>query len=300
MSRGAARLSPGELRQLDADVEAALEDGDESRLRVLGGGEISLVLGWPSADPEFACRRLPLFPTRARFDAYREVLADYVEALRGRGIDVVETELIPIDRDDGTVAGYAAQPVLPAEALAPAVLARADPAAGHPIVEAIVESAFGAIGPRLGIDAQLSNWTWEEGGRLRYLDVTTPMIWAADGSPRLDLDLLVRPLPAIARAPVRRFLAPRILDGYRRRRGVASDLLGNLLKERLDAWIPVFLESVNRGLDDPIDEPEVRSYYRSDARLWGWLLWIRRLDRAWQRRVRRRPYEYLLPPAVAR
>lgn len=299
MSRGAVRLSLGEVRRLDADVEAALEDGDESRLRVLGAGEISLVLGWPAADPAYACRRLPLFPSRARFDSYGEVLADYVEALRGRGIDVVETELIGVEREDGTVAGYAAQPVLAAETLAPAVLARADPAAGHPMVEAIVDAAFGAIGPRLGIDAQLSNWTWEE-GRLRYLDVTTPMIWAADGSPRLDLDLLVRPLPAIARATVRRFLAPRILDGYRRRRGVASDLLGNLLKERLDAWIPAFLGSVNRGLDSPIDEPEVRSYYRSDARLWGWLLWIRRLDRAWQRRVRRRPYEYLLPPDVER
>ncbi len=299
MNRVAGRLSEDELQRLDAEVESALDQADESRLLVLGGGEISLVLGWPPADPAFACKRLPVFPTRDRFDAYRRTLIDYLEALRERGVDVVETELSPIEREDGTVAGYAVQPVLPAETLGPAVLTAREPAAGHPMVDAIVETAFSAIGPRLGIDAQLSNWTWEK-GRLRYLDVTTPMIWAADGSPRLDLDLLVRSLPAIARRPIRRFLAPRILDAYRRRRGVANDLLGNLIKERLDAWIPAFLEPVNRTLDPAISEKAVRSYYRSDARLWEWLLRIRRLDRAWQRHVRRRPYEFLLPPRVAR
>ena len=299
MSDEAARPSTEELWRLDADVEAALGDGDESRLRVLGGGEISLVLGWPPDDPAFACRRLPVFPSRVRFDAYRRVLHDYVEALRSRGVDVLETELVPLERGDGSVAGYATQAAIPARTLAPAVLADVDPAAGHPLVEAVVETAHGAIGTDLGIDAQLANWTWEE-GRLRYLDVTTPMLWAPDGSPRLDLDLIVRPLPAIARAPVKRLLAPRILDGYRNWRGVANDLLGNLIKERLDAWIPVFLDPVNRHLDEPMDEAAVRSYYRSDARLWELLLRIRRLDRAWQRHVRRRPSEYLVPRAVTR
>ena len=293
------RLSEDELRQLDAEVESALDEADESRLLVLGGGEISLVLGWPSSTPEFACKLLPLFPSHARFDAYRQTLLDYLDALRERGVDVVETELSPVEREDGTVAGYVVQQVLPAETLGPAVLSASDPEAGHPLVDTIVETAFVAIGPRLGIDAQLSNWTWED-GRLRYLDVTTPMIWAADGSPRLDLNLLVRPLPAIARWPVRRFLAPSILDGYRHERGVANDLLGNLIKERLEAWIPVFLEPVNRTVDPPITEQAVRDYYRSDARLWEWLLRVRRLDRAWQRRVRRRPYRFLLPHVTAR
>jgi hypothetical protein len=300
MSRVAGGLPEEELRELEAEVEAALADADDSRLVVLGGGEISLVLGWPPADPAFACKRLPVFPTAARFDAYRRTLLDYLDALREGGVDVVDTELGAIERDDGTVVGYAIQPVLPAETLGPVVLRAADPStAGHPMVAAVVETAFAAIGPRLGIDAQLSNWTWDE-GRLRYLDVTTPMIWDAEGAPRLDLDLLVRSLPAVSRAPVRRFLAPRILDAYRRRRGVAYDLLGNLIKERLETWIPNFLGPVNRGLEQPISEGEVRDYYRSDARLWEWLLRIRRLDRAWQRHVRRRPYAFLLPRGVER
>jgi hypothetical protein len=44
----------------------------------------------------------------------------------------------------------------------------------------------------------------------------------------------------------------------------------------------------------------VRRYYRSDARLWGVLLRIRRLDRAWQRHVRRRSYPFLLPQRIER
>ena len=295
----AGLLSEEELRELEMNVESALDQADESRLVVLGGGEISLVLGWPPADPAFACKRLPVFPSPTRFDAYRKTLVDYLDALKENGVDVVETELIPIERGDGTVVGYAVQPVLPAETLGPAVLRAADPAAGHPLVDAIVETAFAAIRPELGIDAQLSNWTWDE-SRLLYLDVTTPMIWAPDGSPRLDLDLLVSSLPAISRVPVKRLLAPRILDAYRHRRGVANDLLGNLIKERLDAWIPAFLKPVNRSLDLPISEQEVRDYYRSDARLWEWLLRIRRLDRAWQRHVRRRTYPLLLPHGVDR
>jgi hypothetical protein len=267
---------------------------------VLGSGEISLVLGWPAAEPAFACKRLPAFTDRGRFEAYRRTLADYVEALRAAGVDVVETDFMPVEHPDGSVVGYAVQPVLPAETLVPRVLAAADPGTGHPLVEAVVARILAVISPQLGIDAQLANWTWEEDGRLRYLDVTTPLLWSADGRPLLDIDLLARPLPAFVRPPLKRFLGPRILDGYRNLRGVMSDLCGNLLKERLDPWVPVFLDQVSGALDPPMSEEEVRRYYRSDARLWEALLRLRRLDRAWYRHVRRRTYPYLLPAKVRR
>ncbi len=302
MSEGGStpRLDEAEVRELDRAVEAALASGEESGLRVLGSGEISLVLGWPAAQPAFACKRLPAFPDRDRFEAYGRTLADYMEALTAAGVDVLETDFTAVEQRDGSVVGYAVQPVLAAETLAPRVLAAADPGAGHPMVEAIVARIRAVVSPRLGIDAQLSNWTWEEGGRLRYLDVTTPMLWSADGESLLDIDLLTRPLPALLRPPIRRFLGPRILDGYRNLRGVMSDLCGNLLKERLDPWVPVFLASVEGALDPAMSVEEVRRYYRSDARLWEVLLRLRRLDRAWYRHVRRRTYPYLLPAKVER
>jgi hypothetical protein len=44
----------------------------------------------------------------------------------------------------------------------------------------------------------------------------------------------------------------------------------------------------------------VRRYYRSDARLWGALLRLRKLDRAWRKGIRRRTYPFLLPRRIER
>jgi hypothetical protein len=266
---------------------------------VLGFGEISLVLAWPQDEPRFACKRLPVFSDRVRFERYRRTLDEYLSSLGAAGVHTVESSLRPVEHEDGTVAGYAVQPMLPPPTLGPNVLAQADPVRGHPLVAEVVSTTAGAVGPRLGLDAQLSNWAWDD-GRLTYLDITTPMLWSADGRPLLDIDLLVRPIPWLLRGAVKRFLAPRILDGYRELRGVFFDLCGNLLKEGLERWLPAFLEQVNRHLEPPMSVAEVHDYYRSDARLWSLLLRVRELDRAWQRRVRRRAYPFLLPRETKR
>lgn len=294
-----AGLSEAELRELDERVEAALSTGDESGLPMLGYGEISMVLGWPPEAPRYACKRLPPFRSRERFEAFRETLEDYLEALRAAGVRVVETEMRAIGHGDGTVAGYVVQPLLPSEELAPAVLGGLDPDTGHPLVEALAATIAAAVSPSVGLDAQLSNWTWN-GSELTYFDVTTPLIWSAEGESRLDLDLLVEAFPALLRWPLRRFVAPGILDTFRDRRKVYLDFAGNLLKERLEGWLPAFLERMNARIDEPLSEEEVRRHYRSDARLWAALLRIRRLDRAWRRRVRHRPYPFLLPGRIER
>jgi hypothetical protein len=294
-----AALSDDELRRLEDLVEAALSSGDERGLPVLGYGEISLVLSWPPGGGRFACKRLPPFRSRERLDAYRATLDDYLKALGAAGVRVVETEMRAVELHDGSVAGYVVQPMLPAEHLATTTLRPADPEAGHPLIEAVASAAAAAVGPRLGLDAQLANWTWD-GDELTYFDVSTPLIWSPEGDSQLDLDLLADAYPAILRWPLRRFVAPGILDTYRDLRKVYLDLAGNLLKERLEGWLPTFLDSFNAHLDEPLTQGEVRRHYRSDARLWAALLRIRRLDRAWRRRVRRRPYPFLLPGPIER
>jgi hypothetical protein len=295
----AAGLPDEALRGLDEDVEAALGAGDESALPILGYGEISLVLGWPPEEPRFACKRLPVFATRSRFNSFGRTLDAYLDALRRAGIRVVETELRSVSRYDGTVAGYVVQPVLPAEDLAPAILRREDPDAGHPLVAAVVGTVAAAVTPTVGLDAQLSNWTWDGSG-LTYVDVSTPLLWSDEGRPLLDLELLSRAIPWALRGALRRLVVPGIVETYRDPRKVYLDLCGNLIKERLGPWLPVFLEQVARRLDTPLTAAEVHRYYRSDARLWAMLLGIRRLDRAWQLRVRRRPYPFLLPGRIER
>jgi Family of unknown function (DUF6206) len=295
----AADLSDGDLRQLEDLVEEALSSGREQALPMLGYGEISLVLGWPSEHPRFACKRLPPFRSRERFDAYRNTLQDYLRSLAAAGVRVVDTKMRGVECADGTVAGYLVQPMLPADEVAPAILRKTDPETGHPLVEAVVSTAAATVSPSVGLDAQLANWTWDGTG-LTYIDVSTPLIWSSNGRPRLDLDLLAQAFPAVLRWPLRRFVAPGILDTYRDLRKVYLDLTGNLLKECLDGWLPVFLEELNPHLAEPLSDEEVHRYYRSDARLWGALLHIRKLDRTWRRTVRRRPYPFLLPGRIER
>lgn len=299
MIREKPALADSDLCRLDELVDEALASGREEDLPVLGHGEISLVLAWPIEHAQFACKRLPPFISRERFAAYRDALGDYLGALDAAGVRVVETTMRSVQRGDGTVAGYVVQPVLPQEQLAPDILRRSDPDAGHPLVEAVVATAAETVSPTVGLDSQLANWTWNGDG-LTYIDVSTPMIWSPDGRARLDMDLLAQAYPAILRWPLRRFVAPGILDTYRDLRKVYLDLAGNLLKERLEPWLPLFLDRLNRRIEQPLDEKEVHRYYRSDARLWSALLRIRKLDRAWRRRVRRRPYPFLLPGKIER
>ncbi len=257
------------------------------------------MLAWPPERPEFACKRLPVFPSQQRFDAYGRVLDDYLRALAGAGVGVVATELRGAALPGGKVAGYVVQPILAAEGLAPQVLAGADPAVGHPLVGAVVDLAAETVGPRLGLDAQLANWVWDGSG-LTYIDVSTPLIWDAQGRALLDLELIAQSFPWVLRGALTRFVAPGILDTYRDLRKVYLDLCGNLLKERLDGWLPPFVDGANTHLEDPLTVDEVQRYYRSDSRLWEALLRIRRLDRAWQQRVRRRTYPFLLPDDTER
>jgi hypothetical protein len=102
------------------------------------------------------------------------------------------------------------------------------------------------------------------------------------------------------RGAVRRFVLPDILDRYHRPRTVVLDLAANLYKERLDRWIPTVLDAAGDRVDPPITADEVRRDYRSDARTWSLLQALRRADRTWQRRVRRRTYPVLLPSRIDR
>jgi hypothetical protein len=160
-----------DIAALEDVVTGALATGDESRLHVLGYGEISSVLAWPGADGPCACKRLPAFDDDDHFDAYRALFDEYVAALRATGVVVHESHLQTVARPDGRVVAYCVQPVLPGDALAPHLLAGADVATVERIVGTIVEQIAATIRPTLGIDAQLSNWA-AVGDELVYLDVT--------------------------------------------------------------------------------------------------------------------------------
>ena len=225
-----------DLSALDTSVEAALTSRDETALHVLGYGEISTVLAWPSPEGPFACKRLPTFDDPARFDAYRRVFDASIATLAGRGLTVHPTSLEALPRPDGTVASYCVQRVLPRATLAPERLRVVNEPEGRMLLARIADAIGTVVDERVGLDAQLSNWA-EADGDLVYLDVTTPLLRDDAGADLLDTELFLSSIPAALRPIVRRFVLPSILDTYFEIRPIALDLVGNLHKEHLDEWI---------------------------------------------------------------
>ena len=289
-----------DVAPLDRAVDAALASRDHSGLHVIGYGEITSVLAWPDADGPWACKRLPIFDTIERLDAYRARFDEYVATLRGRGVRVQESRLEVVAKEHGFTA-YIVQPAIEPDDLGPAVLRDAGDREGRALLMAVMDHISAVASPTVGLDAQLSNWACPH-GELTYFDISTPMLRDASGRDLLDTELFLSSLPALLRPVVRRFLLSSILDQFFTSRATALDLAANLYKERLSAWVPVTIEIANErlGLDPPLTVDETRRYYRRDMRVWGALQTVRRLDREWQQRIRRRPYPWLLPGRINR
>ncbi len=292
-------LAPEELAAVDTAIERALATGDETGLEILGYGEISTVVAWPAAGGARAAKRLPIFPDRAAFEAYAACVERYLAGLASAGIETLPTAVQALVRPGGTVAGYCIQMVHPPENLLHRALGRLEIPGALDVLHGLFDRILAAVTPRLGLDGQVSNWILGD-GRLLYLDVSTPLMRDGRGREALDVGLFLASLPWALRGLVRRFMLGKILDKYYEPRGVILDLLGNLHKERLAHLVEPALEVVNPRLAEPITTGEVLAYYREDARMWELLQRLRRLDRAWQRRVRRRTYPFLLPGRIER
>jgi hypothetical protein len=283
-----------DIEQVDRAVEQAIHAGEAGPLRVLGYGEISLVIGWPADRPELAVKRLPPFRDRGRLDRYADLLERYLAALRGRGVQVLPTELRTATEGRAGPRAYLVQPLVPRERQLNELLREAPQERGAALLDVLAEQVTLVVDDELGLDAQPSNWAVED-GRLVCFDVSTPLMRGQGGRDELDL----APFLSIYPWALRTVLAPvgrSIMAQYHDLRSVLVDVASNLVKERLDRWLPAFLEAAGKRIAPPIDEREVRRYFARDKMLWLAMQRLRRADRAWQSRVRRRDYPFLLPP----
>jgi hypothetical protein len=283
-----------DVERLDATVENAIRAGAPRGLRVLGYGELTLVIGWPTEQPVVAVKRLPPFTDADRLGAYAGLMERYIEILRGRGISVVATEIRSHPGPRGTVRAYIVQPLVPRERHLSAILASAEAPRARELLELVVENVHRCTDEAVGLDAQASNW-WVEDGGLGYFDVSTPMLRDRGGGEQLDVKLFLSVYPWITR-PLLALIAPGVMAQYHDPRIVLLDFASNLHKEGLDRWVPALLEAANRRLERPLAAADVRRYFRQDKLLWALMQRLRLADRGWQRHVRRRPYPLLLPP----
>ena len=291
-------MTPEALMGLEEAFQASLALGHAQGIEVLGYGEISTVVALKGEGVGRACKRLPPFRDRARFERYKDHVEVYIERLRVAGVEVVATEILAVPIEGG-LAAWCVQPILAPAGLGERHLAGLDEPEAHDCLARIIDRALGVVSETLGLDAQVSNW-WLEGEALVYLDVTTPLMRDEAGHNLIDLDLFMSMVPRPLRAMVRRFLIEDIIEAYHTPRRVVLDLLANLHKERLSHLIPGALARLGGRLQPVLTEREVSSYYRSDARTWAMLQGLRRADRWWQRKVRGRVYPFLLPGPIDR
>jgi hypothetical protein len=287
-------IGAGELESLHDSVEAACRTGRQGELPVLGYGEISLVVAWPPQSPRWAVKRLPVFPDRTAVDSYTRILDRYVEALRARGVDVLETSVETVDSSGGSVAAYLVQPVLPEQSLAHRRLADAEPTSEHPVLTHVVDRIAAVVDDRVGFDGQFANWA-QWGDRLVYFDLTTPMLRDVRRQWELDGRLLAAAVPWALRPALSRWVVPSIEGRYHDRHLVLLDVAVNLLRLRMEEWVEPLLAAARDRAGVLLTPEEVRRDYRSESRTWKALQLVRRTDRAWQMRVRHRPYRFLIP-----
>jgi hypothetical protein len=306
----------------EADVVAAFERGvDPARpeggpfgCRVIGYGEVSAVLVL-DALPGRVLKRMSGFRRLEDAERYAERVARYVAALAERGVRVVPTAAHVV-RGHAPVA-YLVQPLFPAETLGTAVVARADADTFARRLCAVLDAVGGLLranregrgGVEVTVDAQLSNWVFADADeRPRLIDVGTPL-FRRDGRVETEGESIYRAFPPPLRWWLRRQrVVERYFTPFFDQRGVIVDLLGNFLKERMEARLPEALVAANAWLARlperervaPILESDVRRYYARDAASLELSLRVRRATRFATTRILRRRYDFVLPGRVAR
>lgn len=169
----------------------------------------------------------------------------------------------------------------------------------------------------VGIDGQISNWVIDdfdasqpnlgEDTVLAYIDTSTPFL-RLQGGEQMDPELFLRSAPRTLAWILRSFFLQDVLDRYYDFRRVVIDLVANFYKEQRPDLVPDLLEAANEFFEEemgelaikPIEEKEVRDYYREDALIWRLYLNMRRLDCFLYTKVLRQEYPYILPGKIKR
>ncbi len=284
-------MSQAELAALEAAVADALRARDDSTLHVVGRGEITIALGWPFDEPRFACKRITPF-TDDEFRRYASLVDEYVDRVRACGLAIPDTTVMATEHPRGVV-GYVVQPMLEPSSFGNQVLAAAEPDPDHPFLAAVAD-ALGVVDPTFSIDAQVTNFSWD-GATATLVDVGTPFLWTPDGRLRFDMRPFAKMIPAPARRSAMRELTATI-DRWSQPRGVAVDIVANLIREGLTAWVDPMLTALNRriDLDRPITAREAQRHYEDDVATFPRLKRLQAVERWWQETVRRRPYEWFI------
>ncbi len=288
----APEVSDTELNDVDRAIQRAQIERSVEHLRVLGLGEISVAVGWPTDEPLFVAKRL--LPSHNRADAQRDVdmIIDFARRIEANGGRLVGTDVRVLDRDGGGFVPYLLQPVIPGELLAERLLETETPAVDHPVLVALCNMVTEVNSADFAIDPQVPNFAWHD-DELWLFDFSTPMTFDSEGRFNGNFDSGYRTLPAVLKPVLRREVA-KIFGYYRSPTHALTQTVVFLKRIGADDWVDPAMATFNTRLPDPIDRAQVDALYERQIKEFPRLKQLARVQRAWQENVRRRPYEYLI------
>lgn len=288
-------VTDAELLEVERAIVRAIDTRDVSALKIIGLGELGLVVGWPTETPRAVFKRQAPGPAdqleadRARMHAFRAQLGS-------AGASLIPTDVRMITNDGGDLIPYLIQPLVERSELAEVIIANDEPRPDHPVLvsirklvdEVVRDDSTGG----LSIDAQVTNFAWN-GSEVVSLDTTPPLIWDVTSGPFYDVGNYLTAVPALLR-PIALRLTKRAGSGYRTGRGVLEFAALYLIRIDQERWVDSAIDCFNEILDDPLDRATVNQRYDEMIKDIPMIKRLARIQRFWATHVRRTRYEFFI------
>jgi hypothetical protein len=281
-----------DVQAIEAVMRRAIDERRPDLLHIIGNGELTIAIRWDQGDSPCVIKRVPPFPTRAAADEYCGFVRQSIDDMTSRGVSCVATGMHTLDRADGSAVVYHCQPLLASEMLGDQILQRTQPDAELPLLTAVVDHVVRVVGDGIPMDSQFANWYWFE-DRPWQLDLSTPLMLKPSGDICFDTTGFVREYPTLVRRIVYKELM-KVAPGFADVEWVLTDLMVQLYRNGLDAWCAPVAAAAHTRHGIELSPARAKERFDADAKFFPNLLRLKRLQRSWMQRTRRR-YDTLLP-----
>lgn len=294
------------IRKFEAQLNPQHIEASGIPARLIGFGEISSIIELKDM-PGMVLKRMPMFPDEKSAEDYLATYREYCRLLKKAGLKLPADDAVIVKKTDKLTVLYFAQEKFAPEQIGNKALKRLNDSQLDQFIQRVINAIYKVWEfnqqqdqYQLAIDAQVSNWAFEEETKnLYYIDTSTPL-FKINGEEQLDPELILTSAPSFGRAIIRKFFLADVMNRYYDEKSVNVDLVANLYKEKAAHLIPVFIAKINQRASDCLDEREIAKYYKEDKFIWSLFLSLRKIDRWLHTYLYRKQYQFILPDKIER